>query len=594
MSIIYKNIGIAAIYVVLGLGSLVVNPPGSFTTFVWPSAGLALAAILIWGRPILPAIWIGSTLVHGSFLQNFASIHLADLVVASIAAGFGSALQAFVSYSLYKKLFTNRLVPASDRQFVTLMLIGSLGCVISPLWGGFLLYSRLGLSDYQVWQLCFGWFSGNVIGLLLATPFFLYVVFNCIGIKTHQRVGLFAFLVFFLGLVNIGLHIVKEDSWQKNNEILAQTGQSAGFEIQQRMYSMAQALDSLRAYQIASGGLELREFNTIGNSVIHYEPSITTLAWAPRVLFNDVDSLLDQASIEVNSEYKILEYNINRTYTDAGQRSVYIPVYFAYPSGPYSSAGLDLLSYPSTATAIEKSLTSQSIFSTALYTKPRNGEPGVMFVIPVIQDQNGDRQYSIDSNNFLGVMLLVFEPKRLIENIVEKYGLNRDFNFNVIDETDEINTLIYTNGETQVLSYQQEIDVFNRTWKMSFSIEPYSDSLTAYNTQNASYLFAIIASFFASTLSMTFVNRQINIENLIQQRTEQLSSAKNQAEAANIAKSQFLANVSHELRTPLNAVIGFTRRVLKMDSEELSQRSFQALTTVEKTAFICYPLSMTF
>jgi len=55
-----------------------------------------------------------------------------------------------------------------------------------------------------------------------------------------------------------------------------------------------------------------------------------------------------------------------------------------------------------------------------------------------------------------------------------------------------------------------------------------------------------------------------HLQELVDQRTQELSEAKAVAEAASQAKSVFLANVSHEIRTPLNAITGMAH-LLKRD-----------------------------
>ena len=54
----------------------------------------------------------------------------------------------------------------------------------------------------------------------------------------------------------------------------------------------------------------------------------------------------------------------------------------------------------------------------------------------------------------------------------------------------------------------------------------------------------------------------------------EMQKAREEAEAANAAKSGFLANISHELRTPLNAILGFAELLRRDSSLTTEQRDY--------------------
>ncbi|MEK0180230.1 MAG: PAS domain S-box protein [Oscillatoriales cyanobacterium] len=168
-SINWQYLGkVAAIALVYILGAkLAVSIPGinKLATCVWPPAGIAQAALLLFGWRFWPGVALG--------VFFFEKIDMKVSLILSLVSAFCACLQSLCAFILLNKLkfrqSLDRLIDVVNLIFCGAVVATQINCTL-----GTLRLCLTGLVDWnQYWEIRWNWYLGDTLGVLIFAPLLL-------------------------------------------------------------------------------------------------------------------------------------------------------------------------------------------------------------------------------------------------------------------------------------------------------------------------------------------------------------------------------------------------------------------------------------
>ncbi|CEG57206.1 EAL domain-containing protein [Legionella fallonii] len=169
------NLAVIFLYIVTGLGGLVLAVTPGYATAIWLPSGLALGFVLVFGLSTLPGIFIASFILD-FYVTYSNSGHLFSFlnVTIGLITGSGAVLQALTGWWLVKRFvsLSSPLHFPKDILFFAL-LSGPISCVVAATISNMGLYLIGIISTDNLLINWFTWWIGDSMGVLIFTPVFL-------------------------------------------------------------------------------------------------------------------------------------------------------------------------------------------------------------------------------------------------------------------------------------------------------------------------------------------------------------------------------------------------------------------------------------
>ncbi len=411
------------------LALLLAIPPG-YATAVWPAAGLALAATILFGYRIWPGIVIGSFFVNvfTSFDASTTAALLKSLTLA-VSIGFGAALQAIVGAFLVRRFIGWPNSLTKEKDILTLVLfVGPLSCLVSSTVSVMSLSAAGIISPANFLYSWATWWVGDAIGVLIVTPLVLTWALPRAQISPHRRMTVSAPLCLILALV-VGLYFIAS-TWENNRirlEFERKTDQLT-LAFRKITENYPEVLYSLRAFHNASVNVERHKFLSFVEAQFVLYPGLQALSWDPRVPATERDAFEKAVRQEgFDLGFQITERDPENNLVRAGTRDEYVPILYIEPFKKNKSAlGFDVASDPLRREALNLAcdLDKPAATGKILLVQEKIEQYGLLVVLPVYRLDEPRENVQMRRQALQGYMVAVFRINDMVEASLS--GMDRE------------------------------------------------------------------------------------------------------------------------------------------------------------------------
>lgn len=155
---------LTAVYFVAAKFSLLLAIPPGYATAVWPPSGIALAAMLLFGRQVWPGVWLGATLVN---------LTVASSPATALIIGAGNTLEALAGAALVQRFVGIPRRFERGRDVVVFVAAAAASCSIAATVAVISLAIGGAVSWPQWLPNWWTWWQGDVTGIIIVAPLIL-------------------------------------------------------------------------------------------------------------------------------------------------------------------------------------------------------------------------------------------------------------------------------------------------------------------------------------------------------------------------------------------------------------------------------------